>query len=324
MMSVSEPLRLAEAAGVLSLATDLAMGQPLEHGMRTAVLGVRTARAMDLPEHDLVAVFYTGVLHFAGCTADSDSDVRLLGDEIAVRPQMTAAQFGSRLGLVATAARAAHPGRAPAARAAAMARSAVGGMAEFRRWAASLPAQLPWWLAGPGMGLCVVALYGLANRRLGVSGAWLAAVVTPIEGWRGDRWRVEFLAALTGGALAAGLLGSATRLTGYPVLSRALPAGVLLPLLAGGGLALGYAGQPGQPCTAACCGCRTHLRGAVTSTAARSSVPGSPSPVPAPAERSPWSPLAAWAACSCWAALSPACGCAARPNARPGASVPRP
>jgi HD-GYP domain-containing protein (c-di-GMP phosphodiesterase class II) len=137
MMSVSEPLRLAEAAGVLSLATDLAMGQPLEHGMRTAVLGVRTARAMDLPEHDLVAVFYTGVLHFAGCTADSDSDVRFFGDEIAVRPQMTAAQFGSRLGLVATAARAAHPGRAPAARAAVMARSAVGGMAEFRRWAAS-------------------------------------------------------------------------------------------------------------------------------------------------------------------------------------------
>lgn len=30
-----------------------------------------------------------------------------------------------------------------------------------------LPAQLPWWLAGLGMGLCVVALYGLANRRLG-------------------------------------------------------------------------------------------------------------------------------------------------------------
>jgi uncharacterized protein len=37
-----------------------------------------------------------------------------------------------------------------------------------------LPALLPWWLAGPGPGLCVAALYGLANRRLGVSGAWLA------------------------------------------------------------------------------------------------------------------------------------------------------
>ena len=48
MMSICAPLRLAEAAGVLSLATDLAMGQPLEHGIRTAVLAVRTAAAMGL------------------------------------------------------------------------------------------------------------------------------------------------------------------------------------------------------------------------------------------------------------------------------------
>jgi hypothetical protein len=99
------------------------------------------------------------------------------------------------------------------------------------------------------MGLCVVGLYGLANRRLGVSGAWLAAVVAPIEGWRGERWRVEFLAALAGGALAEGLLSSVTRLTGYPVLSAALPAGVLLPLLAGGGLALGYGARWAGGCT---------------------------------------------------------------------------
>ena len=43
MTSPDHPLRLAEAVGVLSLATDLAMGQPLEHGMRTAVLAVRIA-----------------------------------------------------------------------------------------------------------------------------------------------------------------------------------------------------------------------------------------------------------------------------------------
>ena len=109
-----------------------------------------------------------------------------------------------------------------------------------------LPALLPWWLAGPGLGLCVAALYGLANRRLGVSGAWLAAVVAPIEGWRGERWRAEFLAAMTGGALAAGVLGSATRLTGYPVLSRTVPAVALLPVLAAGGRALGYGGTLGR------------------------------------------------------------------------------
>jgi hypothetical protein len=76
-MPICGPLRLAEAAGVLSLASDLAVGQPLKHGMRTAVLGVRTAAAMGLSEQD--RVFYTGVLHFAGCTAESEIDARFFG-----------------------------------------------------------------------------------------------------------------------------------------------------------------------------------------------------------------------------------------------------
>ena len=88
MMTASwRPLRLAEAVGVLSLATDLAMAQPLEHGLRTAVLAVRLAQAMGLPEDDQVTVFYVGLLHFAGCTAESEIDARFFGDEMAARPQ---------------------------------------------------------------------------------------------------------------------------------------------------------------------------------------------------------------------------------------------
>src|SRR6266487_3451793 len=135
--ALSRPLRLAEAAGVLSLATDLAMGQPLEHGLRTAMLAVRMAQAMGLPDDDQVTVFYTGVLHFAGCTAESEIDARFFGDELTARPQMMAVAFGTRLDLIATATRVAHPGRARLARAAAMSRSAFGGVAEFRKWAAS-------------------------------------------------------------------------------------------------------------------------------------------------------------------------------------------
>src|SRR6266566_1941415 len=137
MTPLSQPLRLAEAVGVMSLATDLAMGQSLEHGLRTAMLALRTAQAMGLPEDDQVTVFYTGALHFAGCTAESQIDARFFGNELAARPQMIAAYLGSRLGLVTTAMRAAHPGSAPLARAAVMSRAAFGGMAEFRKWAAS-------------------------------------------------------------------------------------------------------------------------------------------------------------------------------------------
>ena len=131
------PLRLAEAAAVLSLATDLSMGQPLEHGLRTALGAVRAAQAMGLPEDEQVTVFYTGVLHFAGCTAESEIDARFFGDELVARPQMATVQFGSRPELMAMAARTAHRGSPPFTRAAMMAKSAFGGLAEFRKWAAS-------------------------------------------------------------------------------------------------------------------------------------------------------------------------------------------
>src|SRR5215831_7634946 len=137
MDAISGPLRLVEAAGALSLATDLAMGQPLEHGLRTAVLAVRVAQAMGLRQDEQVTVFYTGLLHFAGCTAESAVDSGFFGDELAARPQMMAAYLGSRRELIATAMRVARPGSPPLSRAAAMAVSAFGGIAEFRKWAAS-------------------------------------------------------------------------------------------------------------------------------------------------------------------------------------------
>ncbi len=128
-------LRLAEAAGVLSLSTDLAMGQPLEHGLRTAILAVRLADALGLSQHEQATVFYTGLLHFAGCTADSEIDAGFFGDELAARPAMMSAFLGSRRELVSTAMRVAHPDLAPLGRLAAMSRSAAGGISEFRKWA---------------------------------------------------------------------------------------------------------------------------------------------------------------------------------------------
>ncbi|HEX5188264.1 MAG TPA: HD domain-containing phosphohydrolase, partial [Streptosporangiaceae bacterium] len=72
-----------------------------------------------------------------GCTAESEIDAQFFGDEMLARPQMLAAMMGSRRELVAMAMRVAHAESAPMTRAAQMARSAFGGVAEFRRWAAS-------------------------------------------------------------------------------------------------------------------------------------------------------------------------------------------
>jgi HD-GYP domain-containing protein (c-di-GMP phosphodiesterase class II)/DNA-binding CsgD family transcriptional regulator len=129
--------RLAEVAGALSLATDLAMGQELEHGLRTAIIALRLARGIGLTEDDQVTVYYTGLLHFAGCTAESEIDARFFGDELTARARMLPAQFGSRIDLMTTMMRVVRSGSAPLARAAFMARSAFTGVAEFRKWAAS-------------------------------------------------------------------------------------------------------------------------------------------------------------------------------------------
>ena len=107
---------------------------------------------------------------------------------------------------------------------------------------------LPWWVTGPGVGLCVVALYGLINARLGVSGAWLATLA-PAEGWRPESWRRGFLAALVGGSVVAAVLGPPVSVHGYGRLSEVLPPAVLVPVLLLVGLCLGYGARWAGGCT---------------------------------------------------------------------------
>jgi len=111
-----------------------------------------------------------------------------------------------------------------------------------------LSGQLPWWVAGPAVGLCVVALYGLINARLGVSGAWLATLA-PAEGWRPEPWRRTFLLALVGGSVVAAVLGPPITLHGYGNLSQVLPPVALIPVLLLVGAALGYGSRWAGGCT---------------------------------------------------------------------------
>jgi hypothetical protein len=109
---------------------------------------------------------------------------------------------------------------------------------------------LPWWVTGPGLGLCVVALYGLVNARLGVSGAWLA-VLAWYEGWHPERWRFWFLGALVAGSATASVLGPSQSRLGYGRLSEQLGPGALVPLLLGGGIALGFGARWAGGCGSA-------------------------------------------------------------------------
>ena len=70
----------------LSLATDLGTGQPMEHGLRTCWLSLRTAEALGLDAAARSCVYYVALLRFLGCTSDAaDTAVLAGGDDVGVQ-----------------------------------------------------------------------------------------------------------------------------------------------------------------------------------------------------------------------------------------------
>jgi HD-GYP domain-containing protein (c-di-GMP phosphodiesterase class II) len=74
-----------EVLAALSLAIDLGLGQPMDHMLRSAALGTRLGERFGLSERERGTVFYTGLVMWIGCHADSHEYARWFGDDIAVR-----------------------------------------------------------------------------------------------------------------------------------------------------------------------------------------------------------------------------------------------
>ncbi len=64
-------VRLSELIAALSLATDLGMGQPLTHALRTCLIALSIGRTLGFAEPVLRDTYYTTLLRFVGCTSDS-------------------------------------------------------------------------------------------------------------------------------------------------------------------------------------------------------------------------------------------------------------
>ncbi|HEY3994959.1 MAG TPA: HD domain-containing phosphohydrolase [Mycobacterium sp.] len=74
-----------EVLAALSLAVDLGLGQPMDHMLRSATMGTRLAERVGLGERERGTVFYTGLVMWIGCHADSHEYTRWFGDDIAMR-----------------------------------------------------------------------------------------------------------------------------------------------------------------------------------------------------------------------------------------------
>lgn len=80
-------VRLAEVIGALSVATDLGMGQPLEHALRRCLLAVRLGDAIGLTDRELRDVYYVALVCSVGCTIKLQSFTPWFTDEIAAAAQ---------------------------------------------------------------------------------------------------------------------------------------------------------------------------------------------------------------------------------------------
>jgi HD-GYP domain-containing protein (c-di-GMP phosphodiesterase class II) len=78
-------VRLAELVASMSLATDLGLGQPMEHVLRSCVLGLRIADDLDLDDAERAVVYYVALLAWLGCHADAHEQAAWFGDDIALR-----------------------------------------------------------------------------------------------------------------------------------------------------------------------------------------------------------------------------------------------
>jgi HD-GYP domain-containing protein (c-di-GMP phosphodiesterase class II) len=78
-------VRLAELLAAFSLATDLGLGQPMEHVLRSWLIAARLGNHIGVEADDRSALYYVATLAWVGCVADTPEVAAWFGDDIAFR-----------------------------------------------------------------------------------------------------------------------------------------------------------------------------------------------------------------------------------------------
>ncbi len=113
-----------------------------------------------------------------------------------------------------------------------------------------LPDRLPWFIAGPALGLLVVGLFLVANQPLGASGAYVQTIKAVRRDTDTVGWRVWYFGGIFAGGLIATLLGTGfTAHTGYTALTSIWPTPVVAAVVFAGAVAMGYGARMAGGCT---------------------------------------------------------------------------
>jgi uncharacterized membrane protein YedE/YeeE len=110
--------------------------------------------------------------------------------------------------------------------------------------------QLPWWIGGPALGLCVVAIRGLLNARLGVTGA-VSEVIDQVQRRSlAFDWRGWFLVGLIVGGLVFALVRGEPGFEGYSWLTETFDSSAVIgAILVVAGVLIGFGAKTAGGCT---------------------------------------------------------------------------
>ena len=88
------PVRCAEIIEALSLATDLGMGFPFEHGLHCTLIASRLAERLGVDQETASNTYYACLLSHSGCTTDAHVTAELFGSSLTTH--LNPVQYGSR------------------------------------------------------------------------------------------------------------------------------------------------------------------------------------------------------------------------------------
>jgi HD-GYP domain-containing protein (c-di-GMP phosphodiesterase class II) len=81
----SGTVRRAELVALLSLGTDLGLGQPMEHMIRACLIALRLGEHLGLSEAERGVVYYSGMLAWVGCHTDAYEQAKWFGDDMRLK-----------------------------------------------------------------------------------------------------------------------------------------------------------------------------------------------------------------------------------------------
>jgi HD-GYP domain-containing protein (c-di-GMP phosphodiesterase class II) len=117
----------------LSLATDLGIGVPLEHGLQSTLLAIRLGERLGVDSDTAAQTYYACLLFYVGCTADAEVAAETFGDDDALTTYALPARFGSKPEMLAGIMRAlANSGSPAPVRAVQIARGMPRAAREFK------------------------------------------------------------------------------------------------------------------------------------------------------------------------------------------------